>query len=342
MKTIFVNIASFRDPLLAATIQSLMMNESGRNKIVYGIFEQTRLEDSLIRRMPSYVSAPNVRYKRIDPEYSDGVVWARSINAMQIFEEQFMYQVDSHMLFDKDWDNFLIWDYEQAKNIANTDKIILTTGTKNYEYFGNTLTKHNVERDITVNFKYFQFAKSLILRTHGKWIEGTDTVTPGIHTIAGNFFVPTKWVKEVGYNTNLFFDAEEQYMSISSLLAGYKIYHQRKIKCYHYLDSAKSLTRHDVEPVVNELKRNANLERERRELINYIYSLGEEKLNYYKSLTGVDYINRKLEERAITRTVEPDIPIDWEIESAKTDAISGDLKEDENPIRPTEHSTTSD
>lgn len=335
MKTIFVNIASYRDPLLAATLQSLIQNESGRNKIVYGVFEQTKLEDSLIRRQPVYTNSPNVRYKRIDPEYSDGVVWARSINAMQIYEEEFMYQVDSHMLFDKDWDNYLIWDYEQAKKIAETDKIILTTGTKNFEYFGKVITKHNVEKDITVNFKYFQFAKNLILRTHGKWIEGTDVVTPGIHTIAGNFFAPSKWVREVGYNTNLFFDAEEQYMSISSILAGYKIYHQRKIKCYHYLDSAKSMTRQDNEPVVNENRRLANLEREHRELINYIYSLGEEKLNHYKSLTGVDYINRKLEERAITRTVEPDIPIDWEIESAETDANSGELKEDEQPKSPT-------
>jgi hypothetical protein len=335
MKKIYVNIASYRDPLLAATLQSMMGNESGRNKIVYGVFEQTKLEDSLIRRQPVYVKSSNVRYKRIDPEYSDGVVWARSINAMQIYDEEFMYQVDSHMLFDKDWDNYLIWDYEQAKKLAGTDKIILTTGTKNFEYFGNVITKHNLEKDITVNFKYFQFAKHLILRTHGKWIESTDTVTPGIHTIAGNFFVPSKWVKDVGYNTNLFFDAEEQYMSISSLLAGYKIYHQRKIKCYHYLDSAKSSTRQDVEPVVDESRRLANLERERRELINYIYSLGEEQLNYYKSLTGVDYINRKLEERAITRTVEPDIPVDWEIESAAENANSGELKEDEQPKSPT-------
>lgn len=313
MKTIFVSIASFRDELLLATLDSLKQNESGRNKIVYGIFEQTRKEDSLETKAPEKIEHPNVRYKRIDPEYADGVVWARAINAMQVYDEEFFYQIDSHMLFDKDWDNALIWDYQQATKLANTPKVILTTGTKNFEYFSNYITKHTLKSDITVNFKYYQFDKELLLKVHGPWQAATDTVTPGIHTIAGNFFVPTTWLKDVGYNTRLFFDYEEPYMSLSSILAGYKIYHQRKIMCYHYLDSAKSPTRQEINPIVKKSRIHENKERERLEFINYIYSLGEDKLEEYRRLTGVDYINRKLEERAITRTVPPSVPNDWEL-----------------------------
>jgi hypothetical protein len=110
----------------------------------------------------------------------------------------------------------------------------------------------------------------------------------------------------------LFFEYEEQYMSLTSILAGYKIYHQRKIQCYHYLDSAKSTTRQENDPV-RPSKIFDNKKREKEEFINYIYSLGEEKLEEYRRLTGVDYINRKLEERAITRTVPPTIPVDWEL-----------------------------
>ena len=43
MKKIFVNVCSYRDKLLAPTLESAMENESGRNQIVYGVFEQTAL-----------------------------------------------------------------------------------------------------------------------------------------------------------------------------------------------------------------------------------------------------------------------------------------------------------
>jgi hypothetical protein len=68
MKKIFVNICSYRDKLLAPTIQSLLDNESGRNIITYGIFEQTKLEDSLEKKYPHLAKHKQVRYKRIDPE----------------------------------------------------------------------------------------------------------------------------------------------------------------------------------------------------------------------------------------------------------------------------------
>jgi hypothetical protein len=313
MKSIFVNIASYRDNLLLATINSLIENESGRNNIIYGVFEQNKLEDSLLTKAPEFIKNQKIRYKRIDPEYSDGAVWARAINSMQVYDEEFMYQIDSHMLFDKDWDHFLMLDYYQAVEKANTNKVILTTGTKNFECFGNSyITKHTLTSDVTVNFKYYQFAKNLMMKVHGQWIPYTEEVTPAIHAIAGNFFTPTTWLKDVGYNTRLFFEAEEQILSLSSIIAGYKIYHQRRIKCYHYLESSKHTSRQEVNPI-DPKRIDANKTREKRELLSYIYSLGEEKLNWYKKETGVDYINRKLEERAITRTVEPDVPIDWEI-----------------------------
>ncbi len=321
MKSIFVSIASYRDKLLFPTIHSLISNESGRNQIVYGIFEQTSYEDSLEYRYPELVKQSNIRYKRIDPEYSDGAVWARAINAMQIYEEEFIYQIDSHMMLHKDWDHFLILDYNRAKNLAKTEKVILSTGTKNFQVDkeSNQILLHTLTEDITVKFGYFQFKKNLQLRVHGPWVESTEEVTPAIHAVAGNFFTISKWVKDVGYNTRLFFDAEEQYMAISSILAGYKMFHQRKVKCYHYLDVANHTSKQDIDPVVPINKINRNKEREEKEFINYIYSLTEEQLNAYYQATGVDYINRKLEDRAISRIAKHDADLvnDWEIENGE-------------------------
>lgn len=315
MPKIYVNVCSYRDRLLAPTLESLLETESGRNQITYGVFEQTRLEDSLQTKHPHLATHPRVRYKRIDPEFSDGVVWARCINSMQVYDEDFQYQIDSHMLFDKDWDHQLILDYNHACKVANTDKVLLTSGTKNYDLDGDRITKHTLTDDITVKLGYFQFDKDLRLHAHGPWVPATNTVTPAIHICAGNFFAPVKWIKEVGYNTKIFFEGEEQIFVITSILAGYHIFHHRKIKVYHYLRSANHESKQTINPVADQKKLQKNIERSKKEIVDYIYSLSEEQLEHYRRITGVDYINRKLENRAISRAIAPipGVVNDWEV-----------------------------
>jgi len=298
MKKIFVNVCSYRDKLLLPTIESLIENESGRNEIV---------------KAPDLVKKTNIRYKRIDPEFSDGVVWARSINSMQIYEEEFQYQIDSHMLFDKGWDHYLILDYLHACKVAGHDRVLLTCGTKNFDLDGDRITKHTLTDDISVNLGYYQFDKNMRLHAHGPWVPARDVVSPSRHICAGNFFAPAKWVKEVGYNTNIFFEGEEQMFALTSFLKGYSIYHMRRAKVYHYLRSANHETKQTVNPVVDARRLNMNKKRSEKELSNFIYSVDEAKLEEFRKHTGVDYINRKLEERAISRHIKPDVEIDWEI-----------------------------
>ena len=315
MAKIFVNICSYRDKLLAPTLYSLLETESGRNAITYGVFEQTKIEDSLQTTHPDLVNHKQIRYKRIDPQFSDGVVWARCINSMQIYDEDFQYQIDSHMLFDKDWDNQLILDYNDACKVAGKNKVVLTSGTKNYDLENERIIKHTLTDDITVKLGYFQFDKDLRLHAHGAWVPSTEHVTPSIHICAGNFFMPVSWIKDVGYNTKIFFEGEEQIFVISSILAGYSIFHHRKIKVYHYLRSGSHDTKQTINPVASSEKLKMNHDRSKKEIIDYIYSLSEEQLEHYRRITGVDYINRKLEDRAISRKISPNPGIvnDWEV-----------------------------
>jgi hypothetical protein len=313
MKKIFVNICSYRDKLLAPTIQSLLDNESGRNTITYGIFEQTSLEDSLVKKYPHLAKHKQVRYKRIDPEYSDGVVWARAINAMQIYDEEFQYQVDSHMLFDKGWDNYLILDYMQGCRDFGHDKIVLSAGTKNFDLDEDRITKHILNDDISVKLGYYQFNKNMRLYAHGPWIPSPDKLQPSIHICAGNFFAPAKWVKEVGYNTNIYFEGEEQMLVLMSFLKGYKVLTQRRVKCYHYLRSSNWESKQTINPVISQEKIRMNQDRSEKELSNFLYSIDESVLRKYQEEMGVDFINRRLEERSISRHIKPEMTPDWEI-----------------------------
>ena len=102
---------------------------------------------------------------------------------------------------------------------------------------------------------------------------------------------------------------------ISSILADYKIYHQRKIKVYHYLRSATHESKQTNSPIISESKIKIRQDISVKEISDYIYSLTEEQLEKYRRVTGVDYINRKLEHRAISRNLQPypGVINDWEI-----------------------------
>jgi hypothetical protein len=89
----------------------------------------------------------------------------------------------------------------------------------------------------------------------------------------------------------------------------------RRAKVYHYLRSSNYETKQTVNPVANAHRLRMNQERSEKELSNYLYSLDEEQLEAFRKYSGVDYINRKLEERALSRHLkaDPSVEVDWEV-----------------------------
>lgn len=312
---IFVSICSYRDPLLHHTLKSLIENQWERNEITYGIFEQTILEDSLESKYPELVKLPNVRYKRIDPQHSDGVCWARHVNSLQVTDEQFYYQVDSHMVFDKHWDRHLVNDYRKAMKKYNNEKVIITASCKTFNLDGNGVPNKHVLDKHTSKAGYFIFQKNYILGAHGEYRPSNGDVSPGIHIFAGNFFTRTQWLKEVGINPRIFFEGEEQVMVLTSFAAGYQICHPTEIHCYHYTDTHNYITKQQVEQVVSFEQLSRNQEKSRNELKSVLDSIEDEVFEEYRKYSGVDYINRKLESRCIARTITlpADVVNDWEI-----------------------------
>lgn len=309
---IFVSICSYRDPLLVYTVKSLIQSKSEITEITYGIFEQIEKENSLEVLHPELVSRSDVKYKRIDPQFSEGVGWARNINALQMTDENFYYQIDSHMIFDKNWDRKLICDYREGCELSNTDKIIISSNCKNFAVVeGTPVLEHNV--NVACKAKFYQFDKNFWLFAHGEHIEPTKTVEPAIHVFAGNFFTHSEWISNVGISPRIYFHGEEQIMTLASFAADYKIFHGKQISCYHYNKSNEHSSKQAVDPVVS----TEVLEQRKAQSLTYfiqlIRNMDDRILNDFKEYSGVDYINRKLESRAITRSILPSNENDWEI-----------------------------
>lgn len=309
---IFVSIASYRDPLLPYTIASLFDKKSKTTDVICGVFEQNELENSLITQYPDICALDNVRYKRIDPQYSEGVGWARHLNSLQMTDEDFYYQIDSHIVFDHCWDRKLISDYKEAAGIENTDRVIISSNCKNYKFIDNQILLEEHDQHAT-NVKYYQFDDNLFLWAHGDWVDPTPVVTPSIHIFAGNMFTHSDWVKIVGVNPHMFFHGEEQVLTLSSFAAGYRIYHGKQISCYHYRYAGNHTSKQEYEPIVPLEIIEKRKQRSNNEFKRFIRNLDDQVLEEYRQYSGVDYINKKLENRAITRTIQPSIENDWEI-----------------------------
>lgn len=309
---IFVSICSYRDPLLIYTIKSLIQSKSEITEATYGIFEQTEKEKSLEVLHPEIVSRPDVRYKRIDPQYSEGVGWARNVNALQMSDEDFYYQIDSHMIFDRGWDRQLINDYKEGCIFGKTNRVIISANCKNFHMIdGEPHLEHN--RNVSCSAKFYQFDKNFWLYAHGDHENPTVNVQPAIHIFAGNFFTHSDWVRNVGIDSKIFFHGEEQMMTLSSFAVGYKMFHGKQISCYHYIGSNSHTSKQDFEPVVSQEILDSRKAASIEYFKQFIRSLDDDLLNEFKLYSGVDYINRKLENRAITRSIQPSIEVDWEI-----------------------------
>lgn len=303
---IFVSIVSYRDPLLKMTVENILQQASSRHQITVGIFEQTAVEDSLETVAPELVSNAQVKYKRIDPIYSEGVGWARAINSMQIEDEDFLYEIDSHMLFDKDWDRYLVNDWRKARNKAGSDKVIITGSCFSFDIDEQGKPRlHTNHYPMTCKVGYFHYQENNILGAHGDIIDRTDDVEPAIHICAGNFFTHTDWVRNVGINHKVFFDGEEQLMVLSSIANGYKLYHPRELHSYHYIGTGDYVTKQWHKPLITMEKYGEFVRKSIKQLSDYLEQIDEDVLEEYREYSGVDYINQRLEPKCIVKSMNP-------------------------------------
>lgn len=308
---IFVSICSYQDPLLPHTIKSMMQTKSNRNNVVYSIFEQTRYEDSLECNEPVLVSRDDVIYKRIDPEYSNGCVWARYVNLLNITDEyDFIYQVDSHILHDPNWDRALVEDYKRAMDMCGSNKVIITGACKSFsisqeEGSDEIKTYLNETVDLACKVKYYTIdPDTLVPVVHGDQIPPTEMPQEAFHIMAGNFFTHVDWIDNVGLDPKIFFQGEEVMMTMMSYAAGYKMFHHTKMVSYHLENTQTWHTKTPPQDPKAARRREILAEIGWWRWKKYLETCREDLLEAFRADFGVDFINVTIEERAKTYALD--------------------------------------
>lgn len=233
---IFVQIASYRDPDCQHTVADMYAKATHPERIFTGICWQFVKEEDAVCFSVPYPYPDQVRVTEIDARQGKGACWARSLTQQLWRGEEFTLQIDSHMRFEKGWDDILISMWESIGN----PKSILTCYPPGFTppdkledgYFYGMAAK---EFDAHGIFK-------MIARPAYTSANPPKAPIPGAFAGACMFFGPASIIQDVPYDPHLYFFGEEISLAVRFWTHGYDIYHPNNFVLYHDWDRNKRPT----------------------------------------------------------------------------------------------------
>jgi Glycosyltransferase (GlcNAc) len=309
-QTIFISIASYCDPLLNFTIRGALNAANFPTNLRFGVVDQSPTESRMAQE--GELSTAHIRYVQIDPRDSRGPCWARSV-AMTLYKgEDWFFQIDSHMLFDKGWDEKLI---EAALHCATINpKCILSNYPNAFEMIENEAVRKPVTQQVLaqVLFKDAQFEEGHSVLKFQATPVASDAPLIGFHIGAGCLFTTGAFVEEIPYDPHIYFHGEEQSIAARAYTHGWDIFHISGMPIYHLYNTASMevprarhwTEEHDKQRHVRWWILEAESKARVTALLNEerdlgIYGLGKQRtLADYAHFCGIDYANRTLNEKS--------------------------------------------
>jgi len=293
-----VQIASYRDPECQWTVKDLFEKATNPERVSVGIVWQYVIgEDDhcfLMETRPE-----QVRVDRVNALYSKGVCWARA-RAQQLWQgEEYTLQIDSHMRFEPDWDQKLIYMSRQTRS----PKPIITCYPPGY----TPPDRRNTGHIFAIGAK--EFGRDGTFAMSGRAIPTENAPSkpiPGAFCAAGFFFAPSAIIQEVPYDPHLYFFGEEITLAVRAWTHGWDFFYPNRPIIYTNWDRKYRKTHfedHPEWPGLNTLSTQrvqyllASQKVSRPEALQEIekYGLGAARtLNDYQSYSGVDFGSERL------------------------------------------------
>lgn len=296
MERIFVQIASYRDPELAPTIESLIKNADFPERLTFGICWQHSSSDEFeLANQAAF--RPGFRVLDVPFKQAKGVCWARSQIGNLYDGEEYTLQIDSHMRFRRHWDTLLIHLFQDTQEDWCCDKPLLTTYPPGYEP-ADPVTQYD-QTPLRIIFNE--------LTSEGQYSVRPEPI-PDWHLLrkpirarfyaAGFAFTTGRICAEVPHDPELYFIGEEMNIAARAFTHGYDLFHPQFTVCWHYYTREGSPRQWDDQPEgwgeLDEISKNRT-----RQLFGYNgtprvnfgkYGFGEHRtLGDYEQYVGVEF-----------------------------------------------------
>lgn len=231
---IFISIASYRDPVLLETINSALNNAVNPENIFFGLVIQ-----DYERSIPSFSVYDNISLISMHPREARGAGFARS-KALSLYNnEQYFLQIDSHTIFEKNWDQTVILELDKAKKISKNNKIILS-------YFPPPFY---IESDNSIFFiknnknqPPYPTRQKIKINKRGEWTaqryefkdKQRNNPEESSTVLGGFIFAEANIIKEVPYDPEISFFGEEICFAMRAWTRGWDIYSPSKNIVNHF------------------------------------------------------------------------------------------------------------
>jgi hypothetical protein len=307
--TIFVSVASYRDKYCSRTLESIYENARAPDAVFVGLCIQNDVddEDCGLSNPALTKYRKQIRTIRLKHYEAKGPTWARYLCASLMDNEDYFMQVDSHTLFEKDWDVKCVNMIRELKENTESVDVVISHYPPNYSDHSNDKRDKKLVDTICQSF----FNDRGMVSFMGA--EGVDTKkypyvqTP--HIAAGMFFCEGKCLREVPYDPNLpnLFVGEEILHSARVWTAGYDIYTPTELVVYHLYtrsdqphvwDDNKSYNDTDA---FNKVKLILGFDKDGNKVPEHVrsnidkYGLGQKRtLKEYLDFAGIDVENKRV------------------------------------------------
>lgn len=233
MSSIFISLASYREPELRQTIESAIENADNPDDLYFGVYSQVEDGEHI-----DLSGIPNVTEIIVPATEARGAGYARA-QVMKMFNDQdYFLQIDAHSVFPKHWDTKTINLYNKIRKDQRQDKVIISFWAKPYMRDPNTnevILDHDAANLDIVYPHYTQ----LVRYYDTSWIGGRIPMPAYAQyhesacVLGGFIFADKRIVSEVPYDDEISWTGEEITFSVRAYTRGWKIYSPRPVLLYH-------------------------------------------------------------------------------------------------------------
>ena len=226
---IFVSFASYRDSQLIPSLHDFIQHESNQHQVVYGVCLQDTKE-SLHELQQTFPNRQQVKIIYLHYTKAKGVCWARRLLQDAVTDEDFILQMDSHMRSIPSWDEALIASYKAT----GVNKAVLSSYPPHYAL--NDTSKSYLNTSIYMNVTRLNLPvrkKTTLHGCAGDYLNTTGKPIRNIHMAGGFYFAPTRWIQDSPYPKDLYFEGEEDTMTLLSYTHGWTVFCPEKAIIYH-------------------------------------------------------------------------------------------------------------
>jgi hypothetical protein len=305
--TIFVQIASYRDPECQWTVKDLFDKAEHPDRIFVGqCLQEDPIEDAHCREIPS-PRPDQTRTITVSPAQSLGVCWARAQTQTLFRDEDYVLMIDSHMRFVDGWDSAMIAEL----GLCQSDKPVLSTYPPAYtppdSLAPNPKPSTMILKPID-ELGRIRFRAKVLPEAPSKPLRGAFIA-------AGFIFTKGSFVREVPYDPYLYFRNEEVCLAARAYTHGWDVFSPSKTFLYHYYYVPTETEKRNLHWDDNANWRDLTLQSEER--FQYLlcrktadissgslqdigkYSLGSTRsLDDYEIFCGINFADQTFEEKA--------------------------------------------